>query len=108
MGEALALAEKCGIDRSDFMNMFSQTIFACNIYQNDGRLIAEKRFAPGGLEMRLALKDNNLVRDAAEQAQVPMPLANLNHDRLMASIARGRSKIDWIALTQLINEDAGL
>ncbi|MBV9229838.1 MAG: NAD(P)-dependent oxidoreductase [Chloroflexi bacterium] len=108
MGEAMALAEKCGIERSDFINMFTQTMFACGIYQNYGRIIAERRFTPVGFEMQLALKDNNLIREAAEQAHVTMPLASLNHDRLMANMARGRSKIDWTALTELINEDAGL
>lgn len=108
MAEALALAEKDGVDRSDFINFFTQTLFACRIYQNYGRMIAEKRYTPAGFQMQLALKDNNLVRGAAEQAHVPMPLANLNHDRLMAGIARGRGEWDWTALTQLVNESAGL
>jgi 3-hydroxyisobutyrate dehydrogenase-like beta-hydroxyacid dehydrogenase len=108
MAEALALAEKNGIDRSSVIDFFGQTLFACRIYQNYGRLIAEKRYTPVGFQMELALKDNNLVREAAEQAHVPMPLANLNHDRLMSGIARGRASADWTALTQLVDEAAGL
>jgi 3-hydroxyisobutyrate dehydrogenase-like beta-hydroxyacid dehydrogenase len=58
--------------------------------------------------MELALKDNNLVRDAAEQARVPMPLASLNHDRLMSAVAHGHGDADWTALAQLVDENAGL
>lgn len=108
MAEAMALAEKEGVDRADFVNFFTQTIFACGIYQNYGRMIAEKRYTPVGFQMQLALKDNNLVRDAAEQARVPMPYASLNHDRLMTGIARGRGEMDWTSLAQLVDESAGL
>lgn len=108
MAEALALGEKNGLDRSAMMDFYSQTLFACRIYQNYGRLIAEKRYTPVGFQMQLALKDNNLVRDAAERAQVPMPLANLNHDRLMTSIARGHAEADWTAVSAFVDEAAGL
>lgn len=108
MAEALALAEKNGVDRTAFIDFFGQTIFNCRIYQSYGRMLAEKRYTPVGFPMHLALKDNNLVRDAAEHSHVPMPLANLNHDRLMTGIARGRAESDWVALGQLVDEAAGL
>ena len=108
LAETMALAEKNGVDRSAFIDFFAQTIFACRIYQNYGGMIAEKRYTPVGFQMQLALKDNNLVREAAEQARVPMPLANLNHDRLMAGIARGQAEADWSSLGLLVDEAAGL
>src|SRR6185312_4912214 len=108
LAETMALAEKNGVDRTAFIDFFGQTIFNCRIYQNYGRMIAEKRYTPVGFQMQLALKDNNLVRGAAEQSHVPMPLANLNHDRLMAGIARGHATADWTALAQLVDEAAGL
>jgi 3-hydroxyisobutyrate dehydrogenase-like beta-hydroxyacid dehydrogenase len=108
MAESLSLAEKSGMDRVDFMDFFAQTIFACGIYQNYGHRIAEKTYTPVGFQMELALKDNNLVRDAAEQARVPMPLASLNHDRLMSVVAHGHGDADWTALAQLVDENAGL
>lgn len=108
MAEAMSLAEKNGIDRVNFIDFFAQTLFACGIYQNYGRMIAEKRYTPAGFQMELGLKDNNLVREAAEQSRVPMPLASLNHDRLMSGIAQGRGAADWSALAQLVDENAGL
>ncbi len=108
MAEALTLAEKNGLDRTMVMNMFGQTIFACPIYQNYGKMIAEKRYTPVGFETRLALKDVNLVLDAAEQVKMPMPFASFVHHRLLAGVAKGRGTMDWTSLAQMVAEDAGL
>lgn len=107
MAEALALAEKNGLDRSAVMSMFGETSFACPIYQNYGKMIAERRFTPG-FQMRLGLKDINLALDAAEEAKVPMPFASLVHDRLLSGVARGKGTADWPAFTLLVSDDAGL
>ena len=108
MGEALTLAEKNGIDRSAFIDMISHTLFASPIYQNYGKMIAERRFTPVGFQMKLGLKDINLFLDSAEEAQAPMPLGNLLHDRLISGIARGKGEADWAEFTRLISEAAGI
>lgn len=108
MAEALALAEKNGLDRNAVIAMFGQTLFAAPIYQNYGKMIAEKRHIPAGFYLTLGLKDVNLVLDAAEQAKMPMPLASLVHDRLMASVAKGRGAMDWSAISLDVLDDAGL
>ena len=108
MAEALTLAEKNGIERSKVINMFGQTNFACSIYQNYGKTIAEERYTPAGFLLSLGLKDMNLVLQTAESAQMPMPFASLLHDRFMASVARGRGDMDWSALAMGVSEDAGL
>lgn len=108
MAETLALAEKNGIDRSDYINMLSQTIFACPIYQNYGRMIAERQFTPVGFQLQLGLKDVNLVLDAAEDVHVPMPFASFAHDRFTTAVAKGWGEKDWAQVTQLVSEDAGL
>ena len=98
MAEALTLAEKSGLDRSAVIEMFTQTMFAAPIYQNYGKMIAEKRYTPVGFQQKLGLKDVNLVREVAEYAIMPMPLASLMHDRLLAGVAKGRGEMDWSAL----------
>lgn len=110
MSEALALAEKNHLDRSEVINVFGQTLFGCIIYQNYGKMIAERRYNtdPAGFQMTLGLKDVNLVLDSAEEAKVPMPLASLVHDRFLAGIARGRGEKDWSAIAQVSSEEAGL
>ncbi|HKI86578.1 MAG TPA: NAD(P)-dependent oxidoreductase, partial [Thermoanaerobaculia bacterium] len=108
MGEALALAEKHGIDREKAMEVYSSTLFACPIYQNYGAAIAAERFQPAGFRLALGLKDVSLVQQAARAKTVPMPLASLVADRLVASMARGRGDWDWAGLARAIAEDAGL
>ncbi len=108
MAEALTLAEKNGIDRSKVIEMFGQTIFSCPIYQNYGKAIAEKRYMPAGFYLSLGLKDVSLVLQTADSAKMPMPLASLLHDRMMAGIARGRGEMDWASLSLGVSEDAGL
>jgi 3-hydroxyisobutyrate dehydrogenase-like beta-hydroxyacid dehydrogenase len=108
MAEALTLAEKNGIDRSKVIDMLGQTTFACPIYQNYGKAIAEKRYTPPGFYLSLGLKDVGLVLQTADSAKTPMPFASLLHDRFLASVAKGRGDMDWSALALDVSEDAGL
>jgi 3-hydroxyisobutyrate dehydrogenase-like beta-hydroxyacid dehydrogenase len=108
MAEALTLAEKSGLDRSAVIDMLSSTLFAAPIYQNYGKMIAEKHHMPAGFQQVLGLKDMDLVRDSADQVRMPMPLASLLHDRLLAGVAKGRGEMDWSALSLDVLEDAGL
>jgi 3-hydroxyisobutyrate dehydrogenase-like beta-hydroxyacid dehydrogenase len=108
MAEAFALGEKNGLDRKAMNAFFSQTIFACPIYQNYGRIAAERVYEPAGFKLELGMKDVRLVRDTAEEAQVPMPLADLLHARLLSALAKGRADLDWTAIELASAEDAGL
>jgi len=108
MAEALTLAEKSGLDRAAVIDMLTQTMFTSPSYQSYGKMIAEKRHTPAGFRQALGLKDVNLVRETAEQAQMPMPLASLLHDRMLTGVAKGRGDMDWSALALDVLEDAGL
>jgi 3-hydroxyisobutyrate dehydrogenase-like beta-hydroxyacid dehydrogenase len=108
MSEAFVLAEKNGIDRSALAAFFGSTMFACPMYQNYGRILAERRFEPPGFKLELGMKDVRLVRDAGEAATAPMPLADLLHARLLAALAKGRANLDWTAIEIGSAEDAGL
>ena len=108
MAEAYALAEKNGVQRKALSDFLTQTIFAAPVYVNYSDIVAAKHADWIGFQLQLALKDFNLVLDTAERAQVPMPLANLVHDRQLSAIAKGRGEHDWTALTHGADEDAGL
>ncbi len=108
MAEALALAEKAGLARRDVVDLFATTLFDCPIYKNYGAAIAEEQFEPAGFRLSLGLKDMQLVLDAARAELVPMPLASLLRDRLLAQMAHGRETLDWSALALGASEDAGL
>jgi 3-hydroxyisobutyrate dehydrogenase-like beta-hydroxyacid dehydrogenase len=108
LAEALALAEQNGVDRADLAKFYGQTIFACPVYQNYGRIIAEREFEPPGFALALGMKDVRLVREVAEAARVPMPVADLLHARLLSALAKERGNMDWTAITLSTDEDAGI
>lgn len=108
MAEAFTLAQKNGIDRSQVAELFGQTLFACPIYQNYGRMIAQEQYEPAGFKLALGLKDVELALQTAKESQMPMPIASLIRDRLISSIAKGRGDIDWTGLALGVSEDAGL
>jgi 3-hydroxyisobutyrate dehydrogenase-like beta-hydroxyacid dehydrogenase len=108
LSEAFALAQKSGIDRVALSAFFGQTIFACPIYQNYGRIVAERAFEPPGFALRLGVKDMRLVREAAEAALVPMPIGDLVRARLLSALAKGRGEMDWTAIELAAAQDAGL
>jgi 3-hydroxyisobutyrate dehydrogenase-like beta-hydroxyacid dehydrogenase len=108
MAEAFTLAEKNGIERTQVAELFGQTLFACPIYQNYGRAIAQEQYEPAGFKLSLGLKDVDLVLQTAQESQMPMPLASLVHDRLIAAVAKGRGDIDWTGLALGVSEEAGL
>ncbi|MFB2921006.1 MULTISPECIES: NAD(P)-dependent oxidoreductase [Aerosakkonema] len=108
MGEAFTLAEKNGIDRTVVANLFAQTLFACPIYQNYGRMVAQQEYEPVGFRLALGLKDITLALQTARESQMPLPLASLLHDRLIAAVARGRGDSDWTSIALSISEEAGL
>jgi 3-hydroxyisobutyrate dehydrogenase-like beta-hydroxyacid dehydrogenase len=108
MAEAFTLAQKNGVDESALAKLFGETIFACPIYQNYGKIIAAEAFEPAGFKLALGMKDINLVLDTAEVSGAPMPLASMLHDRLLAAFAKGRQEWDWTAIALESKEDAGL
>jgi 3-hydroxyisobutyrate dehydrogenase-like beta-hydroxyacid dehydrogenase len=108
MAEAFTLAQKNGIDRTQVAELFGQTLFACPIYQNYGRMIAQEQYEPAGFKLALGLKDIELALQTAKESQMPMPVASLVRDRLISAIAKGRGDIDWTGLALGVSEEAGL
>lgn len=107
LGEAMALIGKAGIDRHDYLDILTSTLFSAPVYKTYGGLIADEKFKPAGFAAPLGFKDMHLTLAAAEDLRVPMPLASLLHDRLMALLAQGGEDLDWSAIGQLAARDAG-
>jgi 3-hydroxyisobutyrate dehydrogenase-like beta-hydroxyacid dehydrogenase len=56
----------------------------------------------------LIRKDYGLILDAAEEELVPKPLAGLIHERLTATVAKGRENADWAGFAREVSDAAGL
>ena len=108
LGEAMALAGKGGVDRSEFLNVLTSTLFSAPVYKTYGAMIATEQFVPAGFPTPLGHKDIGLVLAAAEELRVPLPVAGLLRDRLLRLMAEGGEALDWSAVGGLAARDAGL
>ena len=107
LGEAMALMGKAGIDRRQYLDILTSTLFDVPVYKTYGGLIADGQFEPAGFAAPLGHKDIRLTLAAAEDLRVPLPLASLLHDRFLALLAHGGDKLDWSAIGRLAAKDAG-
>lgn len=108
LGEAVALVAKAGVDKRQYVDLLTSTLFNAPVYKTYGELIAGGKFEPAGFAAPLGHKDIRLALAAAEDLRVPLPLASLLRDRLLALLARGGEALDWSAIAQLAAKDAGL
>lgn len=108
LGEAMALVEKGGVDRHAYLELLTSSLFNVPLYKNYGGLIADRKFTPPGFAAPLGQKDMRLVQAAAEELNVPLPLASLLHDRFIRLAAEGGTPRDWSAIGILAAQDAGL
>jgi 3-hydroxyisobutyrate dehydrogenase-like beta-hydroxyacid dehydrogenase len=108
MAEAFTLAEKHGVPRQQTYEFFTQSLFDCFVYRAYGQLIAAEKYQPVGARPSLIRKDYGLILDAAAEGLVPMPLAALIHQRLTATVAKGRDDQDWASFAREVSEAAGL
>jgi cytosine/adenosine deaminase-related metal-dependent hydrolase len=63
---------------------------------------------PIGFRMPLGMKRDRLVLAAAEEASVPMPMASLIRDRMLAAMAQGMAESDRGAFARISLREAGL
>lgn len=107
LGEAMALVGKAGIDRHQYLDLLTSTLFNVPVYKTYGGLIAAEQFEPAGFAAPLGQKDIRLTLAAAEELRVPLPLASLLRDRFLTLMAHGGETLDWSAIGHLPAKDAG-
>jgi 3-hydroxyisobutyrate dehydrogenase-like beta-hydroxyacid dehydrogenase len=107
LGEAMALVDKAGVDKHQYLDILTSTLFDAPVYRTYGQLIAGEQFEPAGFAASLGQKDVRLVLSAAEDLQVPMPVASLLRDRFLALLARGGADLDWSAVGALAAWEGG-
>lgn len=107
LGEAMALIGKAGIDRQQYLDILTSTLFTAPVYQNYGQLIVDGKFEPAGFAAPLGYKDIGLALAAAGDLKVPMPFASLLHDRFLTLLAQDGEALDWAAIGSLAAKDSG-
>lgn len=107
LGEAMALVGKAGVDKQQYLEILTSTLFGAPVYQTYGGLIAREQFEPAGFAATLGLKDVRLVLAAGDDLRVPLPLASLLRDRFLTLLATGGEHLDWSAVGALSAWEAG-
>jgi 3-hydroxyisobutyrate dehydrogenase-like beta-hydroxyacid dehydrogenase len=108
LGEAVALVAKGGIDKADYVEFLTTTMFNAPAYKTYGELAVSEQPAPVGFAAPLGFKDIRLAIAASEKLGVPMPLLSLLHDRFVELMASGGEHMDWSAIGKLAQRDAGM
>jgi 3-hydroxyisobutyrate dehydrogenase-like beta-hydroxyacid dehydrogenase len=107
LGEAMALVAKAGVDKHQYLEVLTSTLFGAPVYKTYGALIANEQFTPAGFAATLGAKDIRLVLAAAEHLQVPLPIASLLRDRFLTLLANDGADLDWSAMGALSAWEAG-
>jgi 3-hydroxyisobutyrate dehydrogenase-like beta-hydroxyacid dehydrogenase len=108
LAESFALIKKSGVDPNKFLEVLTGSLFNAPVYRTYGSMVAADNFEPVGFRMALGMKDNRLVLAAAEDVAVPLPLASLIRDRMLAATAQGMGDADWAAIARISFKEAGL
>jgi 3-hydroxyisobutyrate dehydrogenase-like beta-hydroxyacid dehydrogenase len=108
LAESFALIRKYGLDANTFLDVLTGSLFSAPAYRTYGSLIANGNVEPAQFKLPLGFKDNRLLLAAAEDLEVPMPMASLVHDRFVAAMAQGLGEADWSAIARVSYRNAGL
>ncbi|OBF41065.1 6-phosphogluconate dehydrogenase [Mycobacterium sp. ACS1612] len=107
LSEAMALVAKAGVDKTEYLEILTSTLFGAPVYKTYGGLIAREEFEPAGFAAELGAKDVRLVLAAGEALQAPLPIASLLRDRFLTLLASGGAALDWSALAKVAAWEAG-
>lgn len=107
LGEAMALVSKAGVDKQQYLDLLTSTLFDAPVYRTYGGLLAREEFSPAGFAATLGLKDVKLALAAGDELQVPLPVASLLRDRFLTLLATGGGELDWSAVGALSAWEAG-
>ncbi|WP_416772723.1 alpha/beta fold hydrolase [Pseudomonas sp. RHF3.3-3] len=100
LAEASALARCHGLEAAAFIELMTQTLFACPSYQRYGQNIVHEQYEPG-FKLALGLKDVNLALAAAADQGLSLPAASVVRSRMSAAMAGGLGDRDWSAFASV-------
>ncbi|NEA30742.1 NAD(P)-dependent oxidoreductase [Streptomyces sp. SID13031] len=104
-GEALALGDDFGLDRSVVLDVLADTPIASTVEAK--RANVESGRYPANFKLSLALKDLNLVNQIAEQTGRRLELASASRDWLERAAQAGAGDLDYSAVIPTITTDGG-
>ncbi len=103
MGEVAALVERCGADRAQFLRMLVESpLFKGAVYEGYGRMIGERDYSDARFPVPMGLKDVELILQAADHIDMPLPFAEIVYEHLLAARMGGSAHEDWSVLADFV------
>jgi 2-hydroxy-3-oxopropionate reductase len=107
MGEALVLATKAGLDPEVVFNAVKGGLAGSTVLNAKAPMVIARNFKPG-FRIRLHQKDLRNALLAAESLKVSLPLTSAVQNMLIALMNEGKGDWDHSAITNFIEDMAGV
>jgi 3-hydroxyisobutyrate dehydrogenase-like beta-hydroxyacid dehydrogenase len=107
LGEALALAQKAGVDGHELLKLWGESDFRSPILAGAGGSMLRHDFGVS-FHLRTMVKDTELVRNFSEALGVPVLLSNVVHELNKVCQNKGWGEENASAVYKLFEEMAGL
>jgi len=98
MAEGINLAQKSGIDATNWMNILTKTLFNAPVYINYSNILLKEAYQPTEFSLKLGLKDVNLVLEQASSVNAEMPFGKVLNGQLKKSVENELGEYDLTAL----------
>jgi 3-hydroxyisobutyrate dehydrogenase-like beta-hydroxyacid dehydrogenase len=103
MGAAADFVVRYGGDREQFLRMMAESpLFGGAVYEGYGQMIGRQDYSEARFPVPMGIKDASLILAAAERVDLPMPVARLAYEALLAAQQAGRSREDWSVLAEYV------
>jgi 3-hydroxyisobutyrate dehydrogenase-like beta-hydroxyacid dehydrogenase len=107
MGQVFAFGEKSGIS-PEMLNLVMGAFFGQPALQEYAQLIRSRDFSDPGFALSGAMKDVELMMQAAGDIRVPLPFGSIVRDKLLSAAAGGMEDLDWAVISEISRTQAGL
>jgi 2-hydroxy-3-oxopropionate reductase len=101
MGEALALATRCGLDPEVVVNAIKGGLAGSAVLNAKGPMLIARNFKPG-FRIRLHQKDLRNALQAAEATHMCLPLTALVQQMLLSLMGDGKGDLDHAAIATFV------
>jgi 3-hydroxyisobutyrate dehydrogenase-like beta-hydroxyacid dehydrogenase len=107
IAEALVLSERHGIARADMLEVMGASAIGSPFVAYKTQALLDDDYSTT-FSTKLMDKDLSLVREAADEVDLPIPLAALTQQLVRDAIVKGMGEDDFISLVPRLRREAGL
>ena len=102
LAESIAIVEQQGINANEFIDVLKGTLFGGVAHSGYGDQIANSRYEPTLFSLELGRKDLHLAMQAAKEAGVSLPTAQILDNLLGEALSDPElSSKDWAVLAEV-------